>query len=64
MWNYVEYEGNYYVFDATVGASYVNKKHENYYDGLGRTTINTNTGLYPEIYPKIEEKTLKELFGV
>ena len=27
MWNYVEYEGKYYIFDATMGASYRNKEN-------------------------------------
>lgn len=62
MWNYVKYKGNYYVFDATVGASYMNKTHPNFYDGLGRTTVGENTGLFPSLYPKIEEKPLKEIF--
>ena len=64
MWNYVEYEGKYYVFDATVGASYNNKKSQYFYEGLGRTTIDTNIGLFSDSYPAIEEKPLKEIFGL
>jgi len=64
MWNYVEYEGKYYVFDATVGSSYYNKKHQNYYEGLARTTVGERIGEHKEVYPTIEEKTLKELFGM
>lgn len=62
MWNYVKYDGKYYVFDATVGASYVKKDNIHFYDGLGKTTMEEVTGLYPEYYPPIEETTLKELF--
>lgn len=64
MWNYVEYEGKYYVYDATVGASYRDKKSKYYYDGLGRTTINRNTGLYSDLYPEIENEKLKDIFGL
>jgi transglutaminase/protease-like cytokinesis protein 3 len=64
MWNYVEYQGEYYVFDATVGASYVNKKHKNFYEGLGRTTVGENTGMFSNLYPKINDKPLKEIFGL
>ena len=64
MWNYVEYEGEYYVFDATVGASYTNKKHHNFYEGLGRTTVDTITGMFPDLYPEINKKPLKEIFGL
>ena len=64
MWNYVEYKGKWYVFDATVGASYVNKKNEHFYDGLGRTTTGEITGMYKDLYPPIEAKTLGELFGI
>ena len=64
MWNYVEYNGKYYVFDATVGASYVNKSHKNYYEGLGRTTVGSIYGFYKELYPTIEETPLKEIFGL
>ncbi len=64
MWNYVEYEGKYYVFDATVGASYNNKNNPHFYDGLGRTTIEESTGLFFDSYPEIEEKALKEIFDL
>ena len=64
MWNYVEYEGKYYVFDATVGASFVNKKNEHFYEGLGRTTTGEVTGMYKELYPSVEEKPLQEIFGL
>ena len=65
LWNYVQYEGKYYVFDATVGASYRDKSNNRYYDGLSRTTVDSVIGHYSELYPPIEtEHTLKELFGV
>ena len=64
MWNYVEYDGKYYVFDATVGASCTDKSCSTFYDGLGQTTVDTIIGNYSELYPKIEKKTLKELFGL
>lgn len=64
MWNYVEYEGKNYVFDATMGASFVNKNREGFYDGLGQTTVGSLTGLYPEYYPPIEKTPLKEVFGL
>ena len=64
MWNYVEYEGKYYIFDATMGASLANN-HAMFYDGLGRTTTGAQKGLFSEYYPKIEAKTtLKEIFGI
>ena len=64
MWNYVEYEGKYYVFDATMGASFVNKNREGFYDGLGETTVGSSTGLFTELYPPIEKTPLKEVFGL
>ena len=64
MWNYVKYEGKYYIFDATYGASYSNKKDPAYYDGLGNTTINIKTGDYSELYPKIEDTKLRDIFGI
>lgn len=64
MWNYVQYEGKYYVFDATMGASLTNKKHEWFYRGLGETTIEETTGLFQELYPKIEDKKLMDIFGL
>ena len=64
MWNYVEYEGKYYVYDATMGASLSDKKSPYFYDGLGKTTINSTTGLYSNLYPEIEKTTLKEVFGL
>ena len=64
MWNYVEYKGKYYVFDATVGASYINKDNDHFYEGLGRTTIGQNTGLYQELYPEINDTPLYEIFGL
>ena len=64
MWNYVEYQGKYYVFDATVGASYRDKTSKYYYEGLGRTTVNEVKGFYPELYPKIEEQQLKDIFNL
>ena len=63
MWNYVEYEGKYYIFDATVGASFTDKTLPIYYDGLGKTTTDEEKGYFHEYYPKIEtKKTLRELF--
>ncbi len=64
MWNYVEYNGKYYVFDATVGASFTDKTNENYYYGLGQTTVKSTYGKYKELYPSIEQTTLKDLFNL
>lgn len=65
MWNYVEYQGKYYIFDATVGTSYYEKKTDRYYEGLGRTTTGVTEGMFADLYPKIEkDTTLKEIFGV
>ena len=64
MWNYVEYKGKYYVFDATVGASYRDKTSKYYYEGLGRTTVNKTIGEHSEMYPPIEKTTLRSIFGV
>lgn len=64
MWNYVEYEGKYYVYDATMGASLRNKDNIHFYDGLGETTIHSATGLYSNLYPKIETEKLKDIFGL
>ncbi len=63
MWNYVQYEGKYYVFDATMGTSSLYKS-EHFYDGLGQTTIGEVTGLYAKYYPKIDETPLKDIFGL
>ena len=64
MWNYVEYEGKYYIFDATMGSSFSND-NPMFYDGLGMTTTGVQKGLYSKYYPKIETKTtLKEIFGI
>lgn len=64
MWNYVEYKGKYYVFDATMGASLSDKDNSHFYDGLGTTTIKSPTGLYSELYPEIETTKLKDIFGL
>ncbi|MBE6157179.1 MAG: hypothetical protein E7160_00060 [Firmicutes bacterium] len=64
MWNYVKYDNKYYVFDATVGASYSEKSSPNFYDGLGKTTVDAITGYYPVLYPPIEQTPLKEIFGL
>ena len=64
MWNYVQYDGKWYVFDATMGASLRDKNNVHFYDGLGETTINNTTGLYSELYPKIESTHLKDVFGL
>jgi hypothetical protein len=64
MWNYVEYNGKYYVFDATMGASLKDKKNVHFYDGLGKTTIGRTTGMYSNLYPTIEEETLKDIFDL
>ncbi|MBR3210602.1 MAG: hypothetical protein IKF71_01535 [Bacilli bacterium] len=63
MWNYVEYEGKFYVFDATVGACQ-RKGSPAFYEGLGRTTIGETTGLHEELYPPIEETALQDVFGI
>ncbi len=62
MWNYVEYEGKYYVFDATMGASLNDKNSSRFYDGLGETTIKSTIGKYSNLYPKIETTKLKDIF--
>lgn len=64
MWNYVEYEGKYYIFDATVGASYYDKKMDGYYDGLEKTTTGDIKCMYYDYYPEVTtDVSLKELFG-
>lgn len=63
MWNYVEYEGKYYVFDSTMGACYI-KGSEHYYDGLGKTTVGVIEGDYSSFYPPIEVTPLREVFNV
>ena len=35
-----------------------------FYDGLGKTTINSSTGMYSELYPKIEKEELKDVFNL
>lgn len=64
MWNYVEYQGKYYVYDATMGASLRNKDSIYFYDGLGKTTTGDTKGMYSYLYPEIETTTLKEMFGL
>ncbi len=64
MWNYVEYNKKWYIFDATVGASYHNKKHKNYYEGLGRTTEGVDNHFFADLYPKIEEEQLIDIFDL
>ena len=64
MWNYVKYNGKYYVFDATMGASLRDKKNYHFYDGLGETTIGATKGKYTELYPPIEDEKLKDVFGL
>ncbi len=64
LWNYVKFNDKYYVFDATVGASYRDKKVSYHYDGLGRTTVDKKIGLYQELYPQIEEKELKNILDL
>ena len=64
MWNYVEYDGKYYIFDATVGASYSIKTVDGYYDGLKKTTTDDAIPSYRELYPPIEETSLRQLFGI
>ena len=63
MWNYVEYEGKYYVYDATMGAS-VSNDSPYFYDGLGKTTINNPIGMFSYLYPEIETTPLKKIFGL
>lgn len=64
MWNYVEYDGKYYVFDATMGASLRDKKSSRFYEGLGTTTIRSSTGMYSNLYPTIENNKLKDIFNL
>lgn len=64
MWNYVEYEGKYYIFDATMGASYRNKENIHFYDGLGETTTGDIKGMYSEYYPEIQTDKLKDIFNL
>ncbi len=64
MWNYVEYEGKYYVYDATMGASLHDKKNVHFYDGLGKTTINNSVGMFSNLYPPIESTPLQYIFGL
>lgn len=64
MWNYVEYDGKYYVFDATMGASLRDKKNVHFYDGLGETTIGSTTGKFTNLYPEIETEKLKDVFDL
>ena len=63
MWNYVEYEGKYYVFDSTMGTGY-RTDSENYYSGLGKTTVGDITGYFVSSYPTIETTPLREIFQV
>ena len=63
MWNYVEYEGKYYVFDATMGTGF-RKDSSNYYSGLGETTVGVTKGYFENIYPPIEDTKLRTVFGV
>lgn len=63
MWNYVQYEGKWYVFDATVGACYI-KDTTHYYEGLGNTTVDETVGYYADAYPPIETEKLKDLFDL
>ena len=65
MWNYVEYEGKYYIFDATYGASFRDKSSDYYYAGLGNTTSEETMGVFSEYYPEIEFNTkLRDIFDV
>lgn len=64
MWNYVFYNGKYYVFDSTMGASLNDKNNVHFYDGLGTTTIGSIKGLYSDLYPEIENTKLKDIFGL
>ena len=64
MWNYVQYNGKYYIFDATMGASLRDKNNRHFYDGLGTTTTGSTTGKYANLYPHIEEEKLKDIFGL
>ena len=61
MWNYVKYDGKYYVFDATMGASYRDKTLPNHYDGLGETTVEKTIGENSILYPPIEQEKLKDI---
>lgn len=62
MWNYVKYEGKWYIFDATVGASYTDKTSKGYYNGLGETTTDAVYGHFKKYYPVIESEKLRDIF--
>lgn len=64
MFNYVEYEGKYYIFDATYGTSFRDKTDHRYYDGLGNSTTGAVMGLYSELYHQIETTKLKDIFDL
>ena len=64
MWNYVQYDGKYYVYDATMGASLRDKSSSHFYDGLGTTTIKNTIGMYSQFYPNIETTHLKDIFNL
>ena len=64
MWNYVKYNGKYYVYDATVGASYRDKTLPVHYEGLGRTTVDKTIGNNASLYPPIETEKLKDILDV
>ena len=62
MWNYVKYDGKYYVFDATVGASYSDKSVDGYYDGLSLTGMDYSDVMFSNFYPKVEDYSLRKIF--
>lgn len=63
-WNFVEYKGKYYIFDATYGASTDDKKSQSFYYGLGRTTEDKMVLQYEEYYPEIETTPIANIIGV
>ena len=63
-WNFVEYKGKYYIFDATFGASISDKKSRIFYSGLGSTTEGEMNLMYEEYYPEIEKKPLANVIGL
>lgn len=62
MWNYVKYKDKWYIFDATVGTSYLDKTYDGFYKGLGETTTGEIKGYFDDLYPEIEEKRLRDIF--
>ncbi|MBR3210605.1 MAG: hypothetical protein IKF71_01550 [Bacilli bacterium] len=62
--NIVEYEGKYYYFDSTFFFQTTDPNNLAYYDGLVFSPDDGYTLLYKDLYPQIENKSLKEVFGL